>query len=124
MDPTSTVDKAEECPVYTGTLDLLPSDIPVTPYMKSTRIGSWSLEDFLSSTALDVDDFLAALRFVSSHKKLEESARSFALQLRLHYSGAIGARRVKIIKQKLAYEMNRRVISGQEHLINQSNLEK
>ena len=124
MDPTSTINKAERCPMYTGTLDLLPSDIPVIPYMKLTKIGSWSLEDFLSSTSLDVDVFLAALRFVSSYKKLEESVRSFAQQLRLHYSSVISARWVKIIKQKLACEMNRRVLLGQEHLINQSSLEK
>jgi len=92
--------------------------------MKLTKIGSWSLEDFLSSTSLDVDVFLAALRFVSSYKKLEESVRSFAQQLRLHYSSVISARWVKIIKQKLACEMNRRVLLGQEHLINQSSLEK
>jgi len=114
----------EQCPVYTGALDMLPSDIPVTPYLKSTRIGNWSLEDFLRSTTLRVDVFLAALRLLSSYKKLEENVRFFAWQLGAHYSGTTGARRVKIIKQTLTCEMNRRILSGQEHLVNQGNLEK
>ncbi|KAF9335351.1 hypothetical protein BG006_000294 [Podila minutissima] len=63
----------EQYPVYTGTLDMLPSDTPVTPYMESTRIGDWSLKDFLRSASLDADIFLAALRLLSSYKKLEEN---------------------------------------------------
>ncbi|KAF9536569.1 hypothetical protein EC957_010426 [Mortierella hygrophila] len=91
--------------------------------MKSTRIKDWSLQDFLRSTAMDVATFLKSLRLLASHKKLEDDLKTFALKLRAYYSGPIGAKRVKIIKQNLVCEINRRVISGQEHLINQGKLE-
>ncbi|KAF9385135.1 hypothetical protein BGX21_001137 [Mortierella sp. AD011] len=113
-----------QLPLYNGTLDILPSDIAVTSFFKKTKICDWSLESFLRDTPFDTETFLEALHWVSSYKKLEESIRIFALQLRSHYSGTIGAKRVKIIKQKLECEINRTVISGQEHLINQGDLEK
>ncbi|KAF9577831.1 hypothetical protein BGW38_006712, partial [Lunasporangiospora selenospora] len=92
--------------------------------MRSTKIIDWSLEGFLRNTTLGVNDFLKSLRLLASHKKLEEALKTFALQQRAYYSGKMGENRIKVIKQKLARDSNRRVISGQEHLINQGNLQE
>ncbi|KAG0296059.1 hypothetical protein BGZ97_004642, partial [Linnemannia gamsii] len=65
-------DAPELVPVFTGTMDKLPSCIAVTPYLQLTPIKNWSLENFLRRTSLGIDVFLKALGLISSHKKLDE----------------------------------------------------
>jgi hypothetical protein len=74
-------DAPELVPVFTGTMDKLPSCIAVTPYLQLTPIKNWSLENFLRRTSLGIDVFLKALGLISSHKKLDEHVQCLTLKL-------------------------------------------
>ncbi|GJJ77246.1 hypothetical protein EMPS_09605 [Entomortierella parvispora] len=115
---------SSSCPQYSGPLEMLPNGTPVIPYLQSTEIRKWSLEDFLCSSSSHEDTFLNALLFISRYKKVEPRVRAFALQLREYYSGPFGERRMKVIRQRVKARFNRHVIRGQEHLINQDELEE
>ncbi|KAF8916171.1 hypothetical protein BGZ58_005330, partial [Dissophora ornata] len=55
-------------PSYAGTVAILPEDIIVLAYFRTTKISEWSLEDFLTSTGLPELEFMSGLKDIARIK--------------------------------------------------------
>ncbi|KAF9090915.1 hypothetical protein BGX27_002120 [Mortierella sp. AM989] len=89
----------------------------------TSKISECRLEHFFASTGLTKVDFLSDLKVISRIKRLPPEVQGFAKSLTDYYNGVFKAEVTEIVENNARKNVNREVLSGREHLLQQKNLD-
>ncbi|KAI7822896.1 hypothetical protein BC939DRAFT_493358 [Gamsiella multidivaricata] len=83
------------------------------PYLKTIPISNWDIQEYMRNGGdprLLLDNLLA----LSKNKSLPRNIRRFAFIFHGHFTGDMGEKRLRILRNKLKDIVDRRVIEGNE----------
>ncbi|KAF9170687.1 hypothetical protein BGX20_008646 [Mortierella sp. AD010] len=94
--------------------DMLPQDLVLEcSYLKLTRIAEWDMRKFMKAGG-NPESILRSLKVVARLKSASRVVRAHAFAFYSRFSDDLGARRLRLLRNEVANELNRNVIEGNE----------
>ncbi|KAF9397573.1 hypothetical protein BGX21_008721 [Mortierella sp. AD011] len=93
---------------------MLPQDLVLEcSYLKLTRIAEWDMRKFMKAGG-NPESILRSLKVVARLKSASRVVRAHAFAFYSRFSDDLGARRLRLLRNEVANELNRNVIEGNE----------